>query len=227
MARSKKNTVTLDLSSADSRLNLYGFSGQYAFEVNTAVYGKNKNTDNEQIQLKATIVDSPYPKFVGKTLNIIFGLQTTQLWVLRNFLEAVDIDIPSGPFELDLDDLVSRRFCATVEDNSYDNKNTHKIREFTFYQGEDQFEEEEVEVKSTKKTSKDEVEEVKPKEEVARNKQVTYTSDDIADMAEDELEDLVEKFELQVDLSEYATLRKKINVVVKSMTDLGLISEDE
>lgn len=230
MARSKKNTITLDLSNADSRLNLHGFSGQYAFEVNSAVYGKNRNNDNEQIQLKTTIVDSPYPKFVGKSLTIVFGLQATQLWVLRNFLESVDVDIPSGPFELDLDDLISRRFCATVEDNTYDNKNSHKVKEFTFYHGEDSFDEE-VEVKATKKTNKDEVEEevekVKPKLEGNRSKEVIYTSDDIADMSEDELEDLVEKLKLEVDLSEYATLRKKINVVVKVMTDLGFITEDD
>jgi hypothetical protein len=45
-------------------------------------------------------------------------------------------------------------------------------------------------------------------------------------MDADELETLVEKLGLDVTLSEYTTLRKKINVVIEALITAGFMEED-
>jgi len=244
MAKTKKNTVRLDLSAIDSRLNLHGFSGQYAFQITSAIFGKSSQSGQDQVQLKTTIIDSPYPKFVDKSLNIVLNLQPQSLWVLRQLLEAVEVEIPSGAFELDLDELIGRRFSATVEDNSYDGKNNHRITGYTFYDDsdeqptvvkkkatkveDDEDEDEEEAPKAAKKNTKVEVEdeEEAPVAKKTSKAKVEYTSDDIMDMDADELETLVEKLGLDVTLSEYTTLRKKINVVIEALITAGFMEED-
>jgi hypothetical protein len=239
MAKTKKNTVRLDLSAIDSRLNLHGFSGQYAFQITSAIFGKSSQSGQDQIQLKTTIIDSPYPKFVDKSLNVVLNLQPQSLWVLRQLLEAVEVEIPSGAFELDLDELISRRFSATVEDNSYDGKNNHRITGYTFYDDSEEQptvvkkkatkvedDEDEGEApKAAKKSTKVEEEEAPAAKKTSKAK-VEYTSDDIMDMDADELETLVEKLGLDVTLSEYTTLRKKINVVIEALITAGFMEED-
>ncbi len=250
MARAKKNTIRIDLSAVDSRLNLYGFSGQYAFEITSAVFGKSSSSGQEQVQVKTSIIDSPYPKFIGKVLNIQLNLQPQSLWVLRQLIEAVDVDVPAGAFDLDLDELVGKRFSATVEDNSYDGKNSHRITGYTSYDDSDEeptlvkkkaakvVEEDEEEDEEPAKPAKkapakaevveedEEVEEAPKATKKPSKAKVEYTSDDIMDMDAEELEDLVKKLGLDVDLSEYTTLRKKYNVVIEALIAAGFMADD-
>lgn len=52
------------------------------------------------------------------------------------------------------------------------------------------------------------------------------TADDIAGMSQDELEELVEEHELDVDLDEFKTLRKKRTAVVDAAEEAGILEED-
>lgn len=52
------------------------------------------------------------------------------------------------------------------------------------------------------------------------------TADDIAKMTQDELEELVEEHELEVDLDDYKTLRKKRTAVVDAAEEAGILAED-
>lgn len=50
----------------------------------------------------------------------------------------------------------------------------------------------------------------------------SVTEDDIQEMSEDELEELIEKHELDVDLSDHKTLRKQKNAVIDACEEAGL-----
>ena len=52
------------------------------------------------------------------------------------------------------------------------------------------------------------------------------TADDINGMNQDELEELVEEHELEVDLDDYKTLRKKRTAVVDAAEEAGILAED-
>ena len=47
------------------------------------------------------------------------------------------------------------------------------------------------------------------------------TEDEVQEMNEDELEKVVEQFELDIDLSDYKTLRKMKNAVIDAMEEGG------
>lgn len=230
MAKLKKNIIKLDLSNVDSRLNLYGYSGRYSFVINQASFGEN-NAGDDIVTVKASIIDTPYPQFKDKIISIIFNQQPQTLWVFRQFLEALEVEIPSGPFELDLEDLAGFKFTADVEDNVYDDKKNHRVKNFNPYQEEI----EEETPQSVKKETTNSVKEESPKSEKTggetkvnkpEEKSVDYNADDIMDMDVAELEDLVKKYKLDIDLSEYVTLRKKHNVVIEALTQKGLLNDD-
>lgn len=57
-------------------------------------------------------------------------------------------------------------------------------------------------------------------------KKVTYVSDEVGEMDEDELTELVEKHELDVDLDKQATLRRKRAAVIDALYDAGLLQDE-
>jgi hypothetical protein len=69
----------------------------------------------------------------------------------------------------------------------------------------------------------EEEEEEKPKKGGKKEPKRTITSEAIAEMNEDELEELIEEHDLKVDLGEFRTLRKKRNAVIDAAEEAGVI----
>ena len=69
----------------------------------------------------------------------------------------------------------------------------------------------------------EEEEEEKPSRKSRKKKKESLTSEAIGEMNEDELEDLVEEHELDVDLGDFRTLRKKRNAVIDAAEEAGVI----
>lgn len=80
-------------------------------------------------------------------------------------------------------------------------------------------EEEEEEAPKSKKSGKDKKSGKKGKDK----KKSDLSREAVLDMSEDELEEVVEEHELDVDLSDYSTLRKKKNAVIDALEDADLI----
>lgn len=58
-----------------------------------------------------------------------------------------------------------------------------------------------------------------------RGKKASVTEDEVQEMSEEELEDLIEQHDLDVDLDEYKTLRKKKVAVIDALTEAGILEE--
>ena len=58
------------------------------------------------------------------------------------------------------------------------------------------------------------------------DKGATVSADDISEMSQDELEALVEEHELEVDLDEFRTLRKKRTAVTDAAEEAGILEEE-
>lgn len=56
-------------------------------------------------------------------------------------------------------------------------------------------------------------------------KAATWSSDDIMEMSEEELEEVIEQADVEVDLDEHKTLRKKKNAVIDALTEADLLEE--
>lgn len=90
----------------------------------------------------------------------------------------------------------------------------------------DDEEEDEKPARGKKRSRDDDEEEEAPKGKKGKKPKVELTQEEIRDMDTDELEKLVDKHELDVDLSEFKTLKKQQNAVIDAASEAGLLSED-
>lgn len=59
----------------------------------------------------------------------------------------------------------------------------------------------------------------------SKKKSSTWSADDIGEMSEEELDDVVEQGELEIDLSDFSTLRKKKNAVIDALEEADKLSD--
>lgn len=84
--------------------------------------------------------------------------------------------------------------------------------------------------KADEPEDEDEDEDEKPKTRGKKpagktKKKETVSEEEVMEMSEDDLEELIEKHELEVDIGEFKTLRKKQNAVIDALEEAGLIEE--
>ena len=148
----------------------------------------------------------------GKTFFFHTNLEPPDLlWKLRQTLVALGVKLTKGSMEIDRDELAGLTGTVIIEDDEYQGKPRSKVRMFT------NGEEVEEEVEEEEEEEEEEVE--KKPAKAAKKKAKPPTNDEIKDMDEDELESLVEKHNLDVDLSAYKTLRRKATAVIAAMQD--------
>jgi len=206
MAKTTKRTVEVDFSGVSSGGGGGGFQipeGEYAMIVDSVEMGTSGN-GNEQImwQFKGT-----QGKAKGKTFYFYTPLVEQALWKLRQTLEALGADVPDSAMDIDLDELEGIECVGTVEDDEYQGKKRSKL--VGLVQGDGESEEEEKPVARKKNGKADKV--------------VKVSEDEVKDMTEDELEALVEKHSLDIDLSDYKVLRKKMTAVVAALEENNLL----
>jgi hypothetical protein len=179
----------------------------------------------------------------------------SSLWRLRPLLEAFGMDVPDGPMDLSPDDFVGCTAMCTTYLDRWDGGSSVRPEDFFPLDGdvdmtddEDEAEEEPAPKKRAAKAKEEEAEEEKParksrrsakaeepedesedepapKKRGAKKKSAGITEDELNEMNEDELEDLVEQHELDVELSDHKTLRKKRNAVLDALEEAGLLQD--
>jgi len=87
--------------------------GTFTFIVEDAKEKDNKAGDSTNVVINSTVVDSGENN--GRKVLTFFSMKENALWNFKLFLEALFGELPSGDFDLDLDDLVGKTFVATVE----------------------------------------------------------------------------------------------------------------
>lgn len=226
MARSKKKSriVTIDFEGVEAGGGSFHIKeGSYRMKV---LEVEQTESDKGNDMFKWTF-EGLEGAAKGKKFYVYTTLNEEALWKLRQLLEALQVEVPDGPLDLDLDEMVDLELIGIVSDDEYQGKTVSRMNDFESVDGE----EEESSKKSSKKkkddsdggngrakrggkkTSKDD-----EPEKIA--------ADEVKAMDADELADLVEKYELEVDLDDHKTLRRKISAVVSELEEKELI-EDE
>ncbi len=215
--KSKKgNVVSIDFTGVEAGGVLID-EGKYEVEV-TEVKQEESKEGNPYLSWEFKVISE---EGKGSKLWHNTSLQQQSLWSLRGLLEALGVEVPEEEMDLDLDDLVGRTIGAEVTHEEYNGKNKARISDFFTIA------EEEAEEKPSKKKAKEEPEEEeKPskKDKKADKKKVKkIAADTILEMDEEELGEVVTEQELEVDLDEFTTLRRKRNAVVEALEEKGLI----
>lgn len=218
MAKGKKKKgggLRVNFKGVSSRVLLP--EGNYKVAVKS-VEEKESSSGNEMLVWQFITKDCDEEAHNGASLYYHTTLTPQSLWSLKGLLEALGEDIPDGEHDIDPDDLEGAECIAVVEHEKYDGKIRAKMADFMALSdddsGDDDEEDEEVEVEEDTKKGK---------------KLKKLTRDDVSEMDEDEMEKVIEKYDLDVDLSsrKLRTAAKKVKAVVSALEEEGYLEEDE
>jgi hypothetical protein len=119
-AKASSDTLTVDFSGVEERKGGKHFKpGDYAVKVVKATNQVTKEKKTPQISFELQFIDGPYK---GSKCFHNCNLLPQSLWVLRNMLEAIGIEIPKKRVKLDLPKCTGKKLAVTIEDDEYDGK---------------------------------------------------------------------------------------------------------
>ncbi len=188
--KSGGNSLSVDFTGVDVK-TLFP-EDEYYGTLSTAKHDTEKG-DHGKVVFNFEITRG---KLKGKVIPLWCDLGPSSLWKLRNTLEAMGIDTPASKFEVDLDaileELGDTEFGLNVTVRTYNNKMTNDVEVFPAEEGDlDDDDDDDDE------DSDDAGEEDLPSE------------DEIKEMDEDELQEVVDDFDLDVELDEVKGRGKK------------------
>lgn len=212
-AAKKTRSVTVDFTDVESGGG-QGFhipEGEYGVKVESVEQNTSSN-DNEQL---AWVFKGTEGKAKGKTFYFYTPLIEQALWKLRQTLEALGVEVPDSSLDIDLDELVDLEATGVVEDDEYKGKTRSRLAGLVVA-------EEEAEVEEEEKPAKGKA---GAKGKATTKKVVKVSEAEVKEMSEDELEALIEKHSLDVDLADHKILRKKQAAVIADLTEKELLED--
>lgn len=222
MPREKKKKksaggVSVDFEGVGSRVLLP--EGEYPARVKQLEIKTSESSGEDYIAWEFETFDCEDEKLNGVPLYFSTSLQPKALWNLRGLLEAMGVDVPDGPMDLDFDELVDEEVLAIVKHEEWDGKTRAKMKDYSPLS-------ERVSGEKVKVTEEDDDEdEDEPKTKKKGKKLAKVDPSELDEMDVEELEDLVNTYELDVDLDDYKTAKKKINAVKEALEAAGHLED--
>jgi hypothetical protein len=228
--RGRSRIITVDFSKAEDRKLVD--EGEYAVKV---VSVEEKDGDKAPyIAWKFEILDEG--KFEGTTLYNNTSLSDQSLWNLRQMMECMGFDVPKKAMDIDLDEMIDAELGVVVTHEDYQGSPRSRVSNY-FELDEPEPEPKKV-TRATRRTRGNakadgaaEEEEEKPARATRATRRgkgkkelEALDSADVAEMNESELEDIVDKYNLDVDLEESKTLRRKANAVIDALETANMLS---
>lgn len=147
------------------------------------------------------------------------------LFNLKNVLTALGVDIPDEEFDIEKEELIGLECMGTIEHDTYQGRKQSVIVDF--------FEADEADEKPAKRGKKDDEDDrpsrrgakEAPAKRGKKDEPAKVAQSEIEDMSQEELEDFLKEHDLDVDLSEFKTLRKMKAAVVDAATEADLIED--
>jgi hypothetical protein len=215
--RAAKTGVTVDFTGVEAGGGGFKIKeGDYLMEVEKV---EDTESDAGNSMFKWTFIGKE-----GAAKGKKFFLYTVydppdSLWKLRSLLEALGQEVPDGPMDIDTEELVGLEIIGQVGDEEYQNKITSKLQDFSSVDAEEAGEEEPEPASrrgakkgAAKKKSKKELEAV--------------SAEEVKAMDDEEMADLVEKYDLEVDLDKQKTPRRKASAIITALEDKELLADD-
>lgn len=230
MARStrrKSSSLRVNLSNVEERVKVP--EGEHPMKVLEVSSEEGQN--GTYLKWKFQITDG---EAEGGIVYYNTSLLPQALWNLKGLLKALQYDIPDDEFDLPLDEFVDLECVGLIEHELYDGKKQSRLSDFWPLEktkknnksssAKDE-EEKPAKGKGRKAKEEDEEDEKPSRSKRGSKKSKTVSSDEIEDMDEDELADFIEEHELEVDLDDYKTLRKKRAAVIDAGQEAGIIED--
>lgn len=222
-SRGKK--TTLDFSNVETRVKVE--EGEYEVAVEEC----EEKEGNQAPYLAWKFKIDEGSESDGGVLYLNTSMSEAALWNLKALFEALGIEV-DGEMEVDPSEYVGERCMVSVDLETFEGKKRPRIVDFWAVPKKG---------KTATKGKAKPAEEDEPEEKPARGKgkpagkgkgkpepeeKENLTQDQITDMDEDELEDIVKEYDLEVDLSKFKTLRKKQTAVVDAAEKADVLESE-
>jgi flagellar biosynthesis GTPase FlhF len=238
-----KSVVSVDFTGVESGGRGAIPEGDYRFEVKEATR-ETSQAGNDMVKLTFAVSEAgPYK---GRQQWMYCTLGAESLWKFRMVLEALGFEVPDGPMDVDLNELVGAELMGSVIHEDYQGEVRSRIAEVTSLEDAEEAEEDEEEEEAPKKTKgkaskkkaepeddeEDEEDEepapkAKAKAKKGKSKFEPVTAEAVQAMDEDELADLAEQAGLDFDPDDYSTVRKMRAAVIDLLEEADLIAEPD
>ncbi len=205
--------INVDFTNVESRVLLP--EGEYHVAVAEVKSEVGSSSGQPYLAWKFNVI-SDDEKLNGQTLFLNTSLQANALWNLRNLLETLGVEVPNGPVNLDPAELVELEMIAVVEHESYEGRKRARVVDFNPLDDEDTEEEEDEPTPAPTAT----------RAKGKTKKLAPMTAEEVMDLDEEELEEVVSKYGLKVDLSSMKTTRKKVNAVIDALEAAEMLADD-
>lgn len=236
--RAKKTLYIPDMKGVESKRPLAP-EGRYKVAVKEIT-----SEDGNSGEYYKWVFEKVDGKQKGATIYHNTSLAAQALWNLRSILESLGVEIPEGEDEeLDLEDIIGLEMIAEVSHEKYEGKPQARLVDHGPVDGEGGDGEEEEEAKDDpaerrreRARARREARNGGDKQERSSGKksgkkkadpepEEKLTAEAIRGMEEDELKELIEEHDLDVDLDDFPTLRKKKAAVIDAATEAELVSD--
>ena len=178
----KKSTVTVDFTGVESRQTL---KGKFHAVIDGVTQETGDSSGEDYLKIMFAIDQG---KYKGQHVHHNCSLQPKALWNLRRVLDTAGYEVADGSTDIDLEELAGGDYGCYIQVEP----NDRGYNEITaFYAGDDD-EDDEAEDDDDDGEAEAGVEE-----------------DEVMAMSADELEELIEDEDLDVDLDEFKTIKKK------------------
>ena len=147
-------------------------------------------------------------KSKGRKFWLYCVLIPEALWKLRQTLTALGIDTPDDPSGFDPADVIGVEVVGTVVDNEYEGRTNSKVNAISAAEG--------TSAEAPSPPSKTAPAAAAKKGNGGKLERLA--SSQVEAMSENELEDIVAKYDLDIDLSNHKTPRRKANAVIAALT---------
>jgi hypothetical protein len=207
----KKNVVSIDFEGVESGGG--GFKipeGDYLMKV---LKVEDTESDSGNSMFKWTF-EGQEKKAKGKKFYLYTVYDPPDsLWKLKSLLEALGTEVPDGALDLDLDEMIDLEIIGQVGDEEYQNKITSKLQDFSSVDGEaGEADEDPTPGKKKPAKGKKALEAVSPEE--------------VKEMDDEAMEELVERYGLDVELKEHKTPRRKASAIIAALEEKELLAAE-
>ena len=122
-----KKTQSLSVDFSDTEASGIPDEGDYVLEVTDVEQKTSDNSGNEYLSFTFAIADG---EFKGKKVYHNCSLQPQALFNLRGVLESLGYEVPQGPMDLEIADLIGDTCGGSVSHEKYEGKLKARIVEF-------------------------------------------------------------------------------------------------
>lgn len=196
--------VTVDFKGVEGRRVVLP-EGDYVFRVDQVT----KEPGNAADQLVWVFAVDDDGEFKDQKVYYRTSLAPQALWNLRSLLEAMEVEVPDGPLDIDLSEMPDSIVGGQVAHEEYQGRPQARIVDF--FTPEDDGADKTKPAAASSKGKGNSLEKLK--------------ADDVSEMNEVELIDVVKKYKLDADLDTAKTLRKKVNLVMDALEAAGHLDE--